>query len=138
MTIVGFDFTKIEAERKGPARGKVNINNNVTIKDVKDQDLNLGKEKKDALKFNFEFTVNYDPDIGKVLLEGEVIYMDEAKKVKEIVDNWKKDKKIEKDISTMVLNTVLTKSNVKALIISQDINLPSPIPLPKVQAQEKK
>ena len=32
MTIVGFDFTKIEAERKSAVQGKVNINNNVTIK----------------------------------------------------------------------------------------------------------
>jgi hypothetical protein len=32
-----------------------------------------------------------------------------------------------------ILNTVLTKCNIEALILSQEVNLPSPIPLPKVK-----
>ena len=51
MTIVGFDFTKIEAEKKAPIKGKININNNVSIKMVEQQDLALGQEKKNVLKF---------------------------------------------------------------------------------------
>jgi hypothetical protein len=138
MTIVGFDFTKIDAEKKAPVKGKININNNVTIKNVEEQNLNLGKEKQNALKFVFEFVSKYDPGIGIIKLEGNVVYMADSKKIKEIMDGWKKDKKLPKDISTGVLNTVLTKSNVKALILSQDINLPPPIPLPKIQLDQEK
>lgn len=138
MTIVGFDFTKIDAEKKAPIKGKISINNNVTIKNVEEQDLNLGKEKQNALKFQFEFISKYDPGLGQIKLVGDLIYMGEPKKVKEILDGWKKDKKLPKDISTGILNNVLTKCNIQALILSRDINLPSPIPLPKVQiAQEK-
>ena len=36
-------------------------------------------------------------------------------------------------ISPILLNSILNKCNVQALILSQDINLPPPIPLPKVQ-----
>ena len=138
MTIVGFDFTKIDAEKKGPVKGKININNNVTIKNVEEQNLNLGKEKQNALKFVFEFIAKYEPDMGSIKLEGNVIYMADSKKIKEILDGWKKDKKLAKDISTGILNTVLTRSNVQALILSQNINLPPPIPLPKVQVDQEK
>ena len=138
MTIVGFDFTKIDAEKKAPVKGKISINNNVTIKNVEEHDLNLGKEKRNALKFVFEFTAKYDPGIGDIKLGGNVIYMADSKKITEILDGWKKDKKLPKDISTGVLNNVLTRCNIQALILSRDINLPPPIPLPKVQAGEDK
>ena len=138
MTIVGFDFTKIDAEKKAPIKGKISINNNVTIKNVEEQNLNLGKEKQNALKFQFEFVSKYDPDLGQIKLVGDLIYMGEPKKVKEILDGWKKDKKLPKDISAGILNNVLVKCNIQALILSRELNLPSPIPLPKVQIDQEK
>ncbi len=136
MTIVGFDFTKIDAKKNGPIKGKININNNVTIKNVEPKDLKLGTEKRDAINFVFEFSAKYEPNAGEIRLEGNVIYMDEPKKTKEIVDGWKKDKKLSKEISKNILNTVLNKCNVQALILSQTINLPAPIPLPKVDIEQ--
>ena len=59
--------------------------------------------------------------------------MDDSKSVKEILDGWKKDKRLPKETMTNVLNTILGKCNVEALILSERINLPPPIPLPKVQ-----
>ena len=64
--------------------------------------------------------------------------MDDSKKVKQILDDWKKDKRLPKDIMTGILNTILNRSNVQALILSQDVNLPPPIQLPKVQIEQKK
>ena len=46
MPIVGFNFTKIDVERKGGnISGKVNISNNISIKNVEIKDLALGKTK---------------------------------------------------------------------------------------------
>lgn len=131
--IVGFGFTKLSAERKEAAKGKIDINNNVTIKNVEEADLSLGKEKQNVIKFIFEFTSKYEPAIGTILFEGELLYMEDPKKVKEILSSWKKEKKIPKELMAGLLNTILTKCNVQALILSQEINLPAPIPLPKVQ-----
>ena len=131
--IVGFGFTKLSAEKNEAAKGKIDINNNVSIKNVEESDLSLGKEKQNALKFIFEFTSKYEPSVGTILFEGEVLYLEDPKKVKEILNSWKKDKKIDKELMAGVLNTVLTKCNVQALILSQEVNLPSPIPMPKVQ-----
>ena len=132
MTIVGFNFTKLEAEKKDMAKGKISVGNNVSIKNVEEKDISLANDKQKVLAFIFEFTSKYDPDIGSIKFVGEVLFMEDAKKVKEILDGWKKDKKLPKDIMTGILNTVLNKCNIQALIISEQINLPPPIPLPKV------
>jgi len=137
MTIVSFNFTKIEAEKKEVSKGKINISNNVTIEKVEEKDLSLGSQKQKVLNFTFQFTSKYSPDAGNIKLVGNVLYMEDSKKVKEVLDDWKKDKKLPKDIMTKVLNVVLNKSNVQALILSDHVNLPPPIPLPKVQTQPK-
>jgi hypothetical protein len=138
MTIVGFNFTKINVERKALPKGKINIKNNVGIKKVEEADLSLGKNKQSGLKFTFDFTASYEPKVGSINLGGEVLYLLEEKKVKEIVKTWKKDKKAPKDLTATVLNTVLQKCNIQALVLARDINLPPPIPLPKVNVADTK
>ena len=41
MTILSFNFKKISAERGAAPKGKISINNNIAIKEVKGIDLNL-------------------------------------------------------------------------------------------------
>ena len=137
MTIVGFNFTSVNAEKKDALKGNVNINNNVTIKDITEKDLSLGTSKQKSLRFMFEFTSKYEPNVGSITLNGDVLFIEEAKKIKEILDGWKKDKRLPKEVTTKVLNAVLGKCNVQALILSEQLNLPAPIPLPKVQIGEK-
>ncbi len=45
MTIISFNFTKISAERFEGGQGKISISSNVSIKDVKIFELQLGKNK---------------------------------------------------------------------------------------------
>ncbi len=137
MTIVGFNFTKIEAEKKEGVKGKINISNNVSINKVEEKSLSITDEKQKVLAFTFEFTSKYDPDLGYIKITGDVLNMDSPAKAKEILDGWKKDKRLPKEIMTDVLNTVLTKCNIQALILSDSVNLPPPIPLPKVQVGQK-
>ena len=135
--IVGFGFTKLSAEKKDSPKGKIDINNNVSIKDLQEDNFSLGKDKQqNVIRFIFEFTSKYEPNVGAILFEGELLYMEEPKKAKEILSSWKKDKQIPKELMAGLLNTILTKCNVQALILSQQVNLPSPIPLPKVQMAE--
>ena len=136
MVIVGLNFKKIELERKDIVKGNIKINNNVSIKSVEEKDLALGKAKQSGLNFIFEFVSKYEPDVGEIKLIGDVLFLDEPKRIKELSAQWKKDKKIDKDVMADVLNNVLNKCNIQALILSQDINLPPPIPLPKVQTKE--
>lgn len=131
MGIIGFNFLKIDVEKKKAITGKVNIKNNVTIKSITEKDINFADDQS-GIQFNFEYSSTYEPDLGHINLNGEVIYLEKKKKVQEILNNWKKNKKVDKPLMTQILNNVLMKCNIQSLILSQNINLPPPIPLPKV------
>ena len=94
MTIIGFNFKNIKVSKKEGVRGKINIKNNVVITDIKEQDLSLGDKSQSALKFIFEFSSKYDPDLGEIILGGDLLFMESSNKTKEILDEWKKSKKI--------------------------------------------
>lgn len=138
MTIIGFNFNKIDVEKNEKVTGKINISNNVSIKNILDASLSLANEKQKAIKFVFEFVSTFEPKLGKIALTGDVLFLESSAKIKQILDDWKKDKKIEKPLMNSILNTVLTKCNIQALILSQEVNLPSPIPLPKVKMEDSK
>ena len=137
MAIIGFNFTKMNIEKKKPVKGSVSINNNIKIIDVKENEVSIGSSEQKTLKFVFEFTTKFEPGIGLIELVGETMFLSDNKNVDEIYAGWKKDKKVPQDVMTSVLNTALNKCNVQALFLSQQLNLPSPIPLPKVQAESK-
>ena len=128
--IVGFNFDKINIERKSLPKGKVEIKNNISITNVSDEELMIKSEQK-AIKFGFEYTVDYEPKMGNIELRGHLIYMAESKKINEMLSTWKKSKKIgDEKIAMQVLTTILTKCNIKALVLAQELGLPQPIPLP--------
>jgi hypothetical protein len=131
MTVIGFSYNKMLIEKTAPVKGKVSINNNVGIKNVELAKININKDKQ-ALKMDFEFKSSYDPKIGVIEILGEIIYLVDKDKADSIMKSWEKNKKLEQDIMTPVLNNVLSKCNIQALILSKDMNLPAPIPLPKV------
>ena len=137
MSIIGFNFKKISAEKDNKVTGKINIKNNLSIKNVEQEKLSLGKSE-DVLSFNFRYSVDYEPQVGKIVLEGNILCMEDPKKVKSILDSWKKDKKIPEDIAPPILNTILARCNIKSLTISQDLNLPPHIRLPIVKNSESK
>jgi hypothetical protein len=135
MTVIGFSFTKMLVEKHSPVKGKISINNNVGITAVDETKIDINTDKK-SIKLTFEFTSSYDPNVAKILLQGEVIYLMPKAKAEETVKNWKKNKKLDKEVMSQVLNNVLAKCNVEALILSKDMNLPPPMPLPKVGIKE--
>ena len=133
MAIVGFNFTKILVEKKTGIKGKVDIKNHVSVKSLESTDISLGTSKDKALKFSFEFTSEYTPVIGHIALTGELLYMTDSSTHDDILKNWKKNKDVPKETMGEILNVILMRCNVEALILSRDVNLPPPIPMPKLQ-----
>jgi hypothetical protein len=136
MTIIATNFTKISVEKKGPVKGKVSIANNVSIKNVEVTDIAIGTSKQSALKFSFEFIARYEPKIGEIVLNGELMFIEKPEKISEIAAEWKKSKKVPKEVMAPILNNVLTKCNIEALILSKEINLPPPVQLPRVSVKK--
>ena len=135
MTIAGVQFDKIVVDRMNTPQGKMSVKNNIVLKDLEKKEFSVGSTKQNMLLFKFEFTADYEPKIAKITLNGTTTYIEKDAKIDEIVKGWKKDKKIPKELMTPLLNNILNKCNVEALILAREVNLPPPIQLPKVTVQ---
>lgn len=138
MPIVGFNFDKILVEKLNPIEGQVKVKRDLLIKDIKKQELSLGsKKKEELLKFDFEFSVKYEPKIGNIIIDGHILFIDEPSELKKIFDSWKKNKDLAPNLMALLLNTALIRCNIKALSLIQDINLPPHIQLPTINPKSR-
>jgi hypothetical protein len=134
MTIVKINVHKLSAHKSLDAKGgQVKINNNVSITEVENMKFDVPGRK--GLKFTFLFNCSYEPDLGKTEVEGQIMYVETEQKVSQILESWVKDKKIPLDVMESIVNAALHKGNIQAIKISEDLSLPSPLPLPKVNRQ---
>ena len=118
---------------RGGRKSRVSgISNNIGIVDIKKNDLAIGTSKQHGLKFMFEYKSQYDPNFAKIQLGGSVLFLTEDKNAKDILDRWEKERKINKEVAEQIINTILTKCNIQSIILSNTVNLPPPVPMPKV------
>ncbi len=132
MGVIGLNFTKMLVEKKKPFSGKIEISNNVSIKDVGPAEMQL--KDQGAIKFTFSFESLYKPDLGMIELKGELIFLEKKEKTEKILEEWKSTKKVSKEVMEPVINTILTRCNIEALILSKESNMPPPVQLPKIKA----
>lgn len=138
MPIVGFNFDKILIERVGPVEGQIKVKRDLSVKDLQKEEIVTGaKKKEDVLKFNFEFSVKYDPNIGHIIILGHILFLDEVSVLKKVLDGWKKNKELPGNLTASVLNTALMRCNLKALSLIQDVSLPPHIQLPVISPKSK-
>jgi len=139
MAILGFGYDKLAVEKNEEIIGKggdFKITYNVSLKNMKDFDLKT-PDKQDALRFNFEFAVKYDPEIGTLSMAGNIVYSETPDKIKIIKEHWKKNKDVPDDIKAELINVVFRRSNIKALALAQEVNLPPHISMPKLIPPDK-
>ncbi len=137
MPIVKIDVHKISAERNVNAKGgQVRIDNTVSLKNVEEMDFAMDTKK--GLKFTFSFTCTYQPDLGSIVVEGKVLFVEESMKVDAVKKLWDKEKKIPPEVMEQIANAALHKGNIQAIKVSEEISLPSPLPLPKVRTGSAK
>ena len=136
MTIVGFNYTKIAVEKKNPIKQSVKVKNDMIIENIKKTDLNIGG-KEDVLQIDFLYSAEYQPNIAKIELKGNVLYLAEGSH-KAILTHWTTKKKLPADVASQILNAILIKCGVKALSLSQDLNLPPHIRLPTIAPKVNK
>ena len=137
MNTLSINFNSINATRNDRATGKVNVSSNIGIDSVEDASIGVDKKNK-TMKINFTFTTKYSGDFAEIVLKGTMIVLEESKKAKTIIDGWAKNKKLNKDFATTILNILMTKGSMETVLLAKELNLPSPIQLPTVRAAEPK
>lgn len=132
--IINFRLNKIAVEKKALPKGPIEAKNNLRVVGIEEESLSaLTKEK--ALNIQFVFKVMYEPKIAEVEMQGNITYMNDAKTIKEMLENWQKNKKIKQEIAVPIFNHILSKCNVKALGLEEDVELPFHVPIPRVKTK---
>ena len=135
MQIIGFNLTKISIQREDKLEGKVEIKQNIGIDDVSEEKISITKDN--TLKIKFTFSVDYsEGKYAKVEFKGHVLLLPEKDEFKEFLKSWK-DKKVPEGIRTPLFNFIMSKCNIKALQLEDEMNLPLHIPMPKLNIQSK-
>jgi hypothetical protein len=130
MAIVGFSFSKIDAVRNEASKpGQIEISHNVRIDSVNLTKLNVGSGNNDVLKIDFTFIVKNGNYLGHIKLLGDVVNSDTHEIMKENFNGWNLDKKLNDMVNSVVSKFIYSKGIVKSLEISDNLNLPAPIPV---------
>tara|TARA_Y100000310_G_C20396875_1_gene675512 strand:+ start:114 stop:596 length:483 start_codon:yes stop_codon:yes gene_type:complete len=136
MAVVRTNLHNVVAERKlDSPGGQISVKNNVSLKNVEEAGFNQGGKK--GLRFSFTFDCDYQPNFGKITVDGHVFFVEEEKLINEIQESWDKDKRVPTTVMEQVLNAALHKGNIQAIKTAEDVGLPSPLPLPKVSKDKK-
>ncbi|VVB78671.1 Uncharacterised protein [uncultured archaeon] len=131
MRIIGFNLSKIVAEKKEKSVEKVQINQNINIKDVIKEKIPISQGE--ALSVKFLFTIDYSEDFAKVEFGGNVLLLPEKDELKTFLKEWK-DKKVPEEFRTPLFNFIMSKCNIKALNLEEELSLPHHVPMPRIDA----
>jgi hypothetical protein len=137
MPIIGLNLktvnAKIDEKKFGENVSKqITINHSVpSIDNIYEKDIGM-TDIENVLGVDFKFSITYDPGIGRVDFEGEVLYQsDDAKK---IVAGWK-EKKVDGIMALEVLNSIFRHCLAKSVMLSEMVRLPPPVEFPMVRAR---
>jgi len=136
MKVLGFNFNKMSAERfpQKSSEGALKLGTDIVILEINPVNSDLFNTKDEFLGVKFSYTINYNPDYAKIEFLGEIVISLDSKEAKEVLKEWK-NKKLLEDFKIFVFNIILKKSNLKALELEDEMNLPLHLPLPSVKKE---
>ncbi len=136
MRIIGFNFNKINIEKLNDKVENLKINTKIDVPEIKSIKSDFFKTKEELIEVKFTYSISYDPDFAKIELAGVVLLAIEPKIAKDILKEWN-DKKMPEDFKITLFNVILRKSNLKALQLEDEMNLPIHIQLPSLRKEDQ-
>lgn len=135
MPIIGLSFKSINANLSGKtATGNINVNSTPKIDDIEKSERDL-MGLKDVLRVSFTFETKYEPEVGEIVMKGEILYQSDD--CNAILNKWKKDKKLDDKLALEVINALFRKCLTKVIELSDELRLPPPVQFPFVKSPEK-
>lgn len=117
---VNVNIRKIEAEqlKKFTDYGKVQIATNLNCD-------NLKKIGDNQLILDFVFSINYQPNIGKITIKGKCEYAETEQEIHKNLREKKPNQEILQNISNVVF--------IDSIMLCRILNLPPALPLPTIK-----
>ena len=132
MPIIGLNYKKINAERKSATRNNMKINTGPEITGIKKSRLEGLDNQIDVLTVDFKFKSEIEPEIAQIEIEGTIVY--KTDKTEEIIKSWNKKKEVPSYAHMEIINHIFKKTGILALQLSDIMQLPPVISMPKLEA----
>lgn len=133
MKLAGFNFIKVNVEKKSSNLKDLKIDTKIDIRDIKLVETSMFKTEEKFLAIQFEYFIDYKENVAKVDLLGDIILSLENDLAEKVLSQWKESKKMPEEFKIKLFNLILRKSTVKALQLEEEMNLPLHVPLPRLE-----
>lgn len=137
MKVIGFNYTKLSAEKTKSDFKGLKIESAMNIDNIEEIINKQVKSEEIFLKISFSNVLTYKPEIAKIEVRGEIILALDKKLGEETLKDWK-NKKLDSKLRIAIFNAILRKSNVKTLEMEEMINVPYHFQLPSLKVESKK
>ena len=94
----------------------------------------MNQKSSEMLEVPFVFTINYNPAVAQINFKGKSHVTGKKEELEEIVKNNKEKKPPPPIILQSISNVVFLES----VILCRTLNIPPPIPLPKIPSNKRK
>jgi hypothetical protein len=94
----------------------------------------INKKGEDLLEVPFVFTINYTPGVAQISLKGKSHVKGSKEELKQIL----KEHKEKKPPPPIILQSISNVVFLESVLICRSLNIPPPIPLPKIGPAPKK
>ena len=135
MPIIGHQITKIIGKRGEPEKG-LKITSNVELKDVQKHAIFVAGDKKEALDFEFQFTVKYGEKAGGIDITGTLFYTGTEEELEKLYKEGTKTKKLKAKLIMGILNRAMELGYIESIPLAERLRLPPPVQLPRFIAEE--
>ncbi len=136
MKLIGFNFTKINAQKSEKIIENVNIKTNIDVSDIHEVKSDFFGSKESLVGVKFGYKIDYEPEFAGILFNGTVLFSTNSKESVEILNQWEQKKILDK-FKIPLFNIILKKSNLRALQLEEELNLPLHIPMPSLKFEQK-
>lgn len=136
IRFAGFNLNKLSIEKK-ERKEDIKLDTNIDISNINETKVNGIGVTDSFISVDFVYSINYNPDFAKLEFKGNLLFSMDSDTAKNILKEWE-NKKISEDFKLLLFNIILKKSNIKALQLEDEFNLPLHIPLPSLKKTSDK
>ena len=146
MNVIGFNFTKISAEKVPDFIVGSALNTDIQFTNMKEEKISILKEDSSALGISFRFAISYsdkkeqkgkDEKESEMIFEGKITLSVAKGEPKDIIGKWE-NKALPNSFKVPLFNLILKRCAPKAMVLEEELNLPSHIPIPQIHPQQAK
>ncbi len=111
--------------KKTPGASIKGLSINIALEDVQQQN--------GQVEITYVYTANYEENVGQIRIKGTLMAKEDDKLAAEIVDLWKKNKKVPDAYAETVLSAVNYSGSANGTLLARVLGLTAPLIPPRIQ-----